>query len=109
MPAKKKAASSGRSGSSTQRSLNEVLRAEDYVIERLTRVEERQVAHVEVTRANFEELRKMTEGQEKSIKELTAGLNRYKGFWGGAVLLASGIAAALTLFKEWLFAKIGVH
>ena len=92
-----------------QRSLSDVLRAEDLVIERLIRLEERQASHVQTTKENFDETKYLIAEQHKQIEELTASLNKYKGFWGAVTLLASGITTALFFLKEWALAKLGVN
>jgi hypothetical protein len=78
------------------------------VIERLTRVEERQRVHIAATRENFDELKHLIEAQGAAVLGLQDSLNKYKGFWGGVTLVVSALWAALVLSWDTLVKKLGV-
>lgn len=77
--------------------------------ERLTRLEEKHTAHVELTKANFEELKLILAKNSDVIAEQTAALNKYKGFWGAIALVGSAISAILVLIKERVFGALFGH
>ena len=77
--------------------------------ERITRLEERHAAHVELTKSNFEELKVILATNSAVIAEQTAALNKYKGFWGAIALIGSALSALLVLVKERVFSALFGH
>lgn len=86
--------------------LGAIERNEAVMLERLVRLEERQTTHIEATKANFDATLATLSEQNRRIQELTAALNRYKGFWGAVTLLGSAIATAVIMLKEFLFGRM---
>lgn len=77
--------------------------------ERITRLEEKYAAHVELAKSNFEELKTILAANSAVIAEQTAALNKYKGFWGAIALIGSAISALVVLVKERVFSAFFGH
>lgn len=77
--------------------------------ERITRLEEKHAAHVELTKSNFEELKTILAANSAVIAEQTAALNKYKGFWGAIALIGSALSALFVLIKERVFSAFFGH
>jgi hypothetical protein len=87
----------------TKRTPREVAHDDHYldVIERLTRLESEHL-----------QLHKVMEGTDdqpglvSTLRDVNTRLTKYETRWGMIVMLITAVAAALTMFKDWILERI---
>lgn len=73
--------------------------------ERLARLEEQVSAFVQASNSRHSEYYTKFSEIEKSQDDIKLALSRYKGFWGGIMLVGGAIMTCLTVFAGFLRQK----
>lgn len=74
--------------------------------ERLARLEEQVSAFVQASNSRHSEYYTKFSEIEKSQDDIKLALSRYKGFWGGIMLVGGAIMTCLTVFAGFLRQKL---
>jgi hypothetical protein len=71
------------------------------VVERLARIEAEHAHIIKLLEGTDDQ-----PGLASTLRDVNSRLTKYETRWGMVVMVISAVAAALTLFKDWLMARL---